>query len=257
MPTKKSKSKSKATPVARYKSLLAGKWSGDLRLGALLAEMFGTFVLTTIVLITGNQIINVIIAALAYLALVMALRGLSGGHMNPAVTLAMLATRKITVLRAGGYVAVQLLGAMLAMLVVTQFLATGPADPSTTVTPKIFEVQKLVGDWRPFFAEALGALVLGFGAAATIFNKKDGLDSGWLMGGSLLVGSLLATQASSAIINPAEALGVGAYQLGVSGAAAGGWVTVWVYALAPILGACAGAGLYKLMQWDVTGSKTA
>lgn len=250
MPTKKSNSK--ATSATRYKSLLAGQWSGDLMLGALFAEMFGTFVLAAAVLLTSGSII---IAALTVVIMVMALSRLSGGHLNPGVTIALLATRQISVLRAGGYIVAQLLGAMLALLVVTQFVSTGQPDPNLGQPMKVFEAQALVGDWRPFFAELLGAIVFGFGLAASILNKKEGIDAGYTIGGSLLLGLLLASQASAAILNPAVALGLSAYKVGVSGAADGGWVTVWVYALAPILGLTIGAWLYKLMKWDVTGKQ--
>ncbi len=252
MPTKKSKTK--ATTATRYKSLLAGQWSGELMLGALFGEMFGTFVLATAVLITSGSII---IAAITVIIMVMALSRLSGGHLNPGVTLALLATRQISAVRAGGYIVAQLLGAMLALLVVTQFVATGQPDPAMGQTLKVFEAPTLVGDWRPFFAEALGAIVFGFGIAASVLNKKEGIDAGFTIGGSLLLGLLLASQASAAILNPAVALGLSAYKVGVEGMAAGGWITVWVYALAPILGLAAGAWLYKLLKWDVMSGKKA
>jgi glycerol uptake facilitator-like aquaporin len=253
MPTKKSKPKTASkSAAARYKSLLSGQWSGDLMLGALFAEMFGTFVLATAVLITSGSII---IAAITVIVMVMALSRLSGGHLNPGVTLALLATKQISPLRAAGYIVAQLLGAMLALLVVTQFVTTGQMDPNTGQVSKVFEVPNLVGDWRPFFAEVLGAIVFGFGIAASVLNKKEGIDAGFVVGGSLLLGLLLASQASAAILNPAVALSLSAYKVGVAGMASGGWVTVWVYALAPIVGLATGAWLYKLMKWDVTGGK--
>jgi glycerol uptake facilitator-like aquaporin len=231
-----------------YKALFTGRFNRDLKLGALVAELAGTFALTTAVLYTSG---NVIIAAVAVVVLVTAFRRLSGGHINPAITVSLWASRQITGLRAAGYVVAQLLGAMVAVLVVTQFINSAPVpqvDPTTGmpgVAPHIFMVEKLVGDWRPFLAEMLGAVVLGFGVAATKLGKREDLEAGWLVGGALLVGLIIASQGSSALLNPAVALGVSAYDVSTN------WWTVWVYALAPAFGASVGVWLYKGMQWEL------
>lgn len=264
MPTtkKKTTSKAKATPArttsarsttsaaaaARYRGVLAGQWSGDLMLGTLFGEMLGTFILATAVLITSGSIV---IAGLTVMVLVMALSRLSGAHLNPAVTLGLFATKQITALRAAGYIIAQLFGAMLALLVVTQFVTTGPVNEMTGALPTVFKAPSLVGDWRPFFAEALGAMVFGFGLVSMVLNKKQGIEAGFTIGGALLVGLLLASQASAAILNPAVAVSLSAYEFGSSAA----WTSVWVYALAPILGFAVGAWVYKLMVWDASVKK--
>ena len=80
---------------------------------ALLAEFFGTFLLIMSILATGNAL-----AVGATLALVIFLIGsLSGGHVNPAVSLAMFVNGSMTVAELLGYFAVQLLGGALAVFV--------------------------------------------------------------------------------------------------------------------------------------------
>ncbi len=237
-----------ASTSKRYRGVLAGQWSGDLMLGTLFGEMVGTFILAAVVLQTGG---NPIFASFTVIALVMVLNRLSGAHLNPAVSLGLFATRQISALRAAGYIIAQLFGAMLAVLVVTQFVNTAPVSEVTGAAPTLFKAAPLVGDWRPFFAEALGALVFGFGLASAVLNKKRGSEAGFSIGLSLLLGLILASQASSAILNPALAVSLSAYEFGASAA----WTSVLVYALAPILGFAAGAWMYKLMVWDANAKK--
>jgi glycerol uptake facilitator-like aquaporin len=220
-------------------SSLKRAFSNELLLGALVAELIGTFVLTLAILNTGG---NAIVAALAVLILVLVLARLSGGHVNPVVTIAMLVTRQITPVKAAGYLVTQFLGAMLAVVAASQFLA-GSTDPYGQPA-QLFSVTVL-GDWKPFFAEMVGAIIFGFGVASAVLGKKEGFESAFTIGGALLVGLIIATSGSQALLNPAVALGVGALDTKNL------W-GFWAYALAPVLGGAVGALLYKLLQSDIT-----
>lgn len=218
--------------------------NGELVLGALLAELFGTFVLTICLL---NSAGNAVIAAITIMVLVMALSRLSDVHLNPAVTFGMWATKQVSTIKAGGYVVAQILGAMLGLIVVTQFINAAPTD-ATAQAMRVFAAPDLTEQWRPFLAEALGAMILGFGVAAVVMGRKNSHEGGFIIGGALLLGLIVATLGSSAILNPAVALGMSAFHMDNI------W-TILVFAVAPIIGAVAGTWLYKLLQWDVTGSK--
>lgn len=224
---------------------MSGRLGGELVLGALVAEFVGTFVLTTALL---NSAGNVIIAGVTVMILVMALSRLSGGHVNPAVTISMWATRQISGIKAAGFVVAQILGAMLALVIVTQFIHATPTDPTTGQTLSVFSVADVTGQWRPFFAEALGGLVFGLGVAAAVVGRKNSHEAGFIIGGSLLLGLVVASLGSASIVNPAVAVGLSAYH----------WSNLWsvfAYAVGPLVGVTAGAWLYKLLQWDVTGKK--
>lgn len=223
----------------------SGRLGGELVLGALVAEFVGTFVLTTALL---NSAGNVIIAGVTVMVLTMALSRLSGGHVNPAVTIGMWATRQISGIKATGFVVAQILGAMLALVIVTQFIHATPTDATTGQTLSVFSVADVTGQWRPFFAEALGGLVFGMGVAAAVIGRKNSHEAGFIVGGSLLLGLVVASLGSASIVNPAVAVGLSAYH----------WENMWsvfAYAVGPLVGVTAGAWLYKLLQWDVTGKK--
>lgn len=217
-----------------------GNIKDELRLGALSAELLGTFVLTAAVIVTGG---NFIVVAVTVLALVMVLGKLSGGHINPALTLAMFVTKQMSAWKTLGYLASQLLGAMLAVVVVTQFVMSGGEESGA----QVFQLDTLTDTWKPMLAEMVGALVLGFSFAAVVFNKKDGHEAGLMLGGAFFVALLLAMSLGStiAVLNPAVALGLSGYDLN-------NWWTVWVYAGGPVVGVAVGAWLYKLLLQDVT-----
>lgn len=214
----------------------------ELMPGALSAELLGTFMLTSAVLATNG---NIIVAALTVMVLVVVLGKVSGGHFNPAVTLALLATRQISVWKAFGHVVAQLLGAMLALIVITKFVGANPDAVASGM--EVFKVREFTGDWLPMLAEAVGAVVLGLGVASVVMGKKEGLDAGFAIGGALLIGLVVTTLGSASLLNPAVALGASAYT-------SNAW-TVVAYAVGPVLGAVVGAWLYKLMLWDTTHAK--
>src|SRR3989304_9578057 len=92
----------------------------------LMAEMTGalafTFIAGAAIIVNsisdgGLGLLGIAVAtALAYGIIVSALYSVSGGHLNPAVTLAHLAARRIPVFVAGLYIGVRLVGAVLGAL---------------------------------------------------------------------------------------------------------------------------------------------
>ncbi len=232
-----------AVATANKKSALGG----DIMLGALFAELLGTMILTGAVLVTTG---NAVLAAVCVIILVLVFSKVSGGHFNPAVTIALVSAKQISIWRGISYVVAQLLGAMLALVVVTQFFTTGTAITGAYGEPmEVFKVAASDGRWEPFMAEALGALIFGLGIGAAVLGKKEGFESAFAIGGTLLLGLVVATLGSSAILNPAVAVGLGAYTSNM-------WM-VLAYAVGPVVGLTAGVWLYKLLLWDISKGKKA
>lgn len=236
------------TKVAKRSSLFAG----DLMPGALSAELIGTFILTTIVMVTSG---NILVVGITVIALVAIFNKISGAHVNPVVTIALLATKQISFLKAFGYIVAQVLGAMLALIVVTQFVTANAATASLGIVPEVFRVSALEGTWVPVFAEMLAGIVFGLGVGAAVIGKKDGLEKAFVVGTAFTTALVLATIGTAGIVNPAVALSVSAYAPGAEAGAAAQWWAIAAYAVAPLVGGAAGAWLYKLMQWDVENAK--
>jgi aquaporin Z len=97
------------------------------------AEMFGTFVLVLIgcgsAVIAGNHIgfLGISLAfGFAVLAMVYAIGGISGCHINPAITIAMLVAGKIKPKDAAGYIVFQCIGAIVASAVLLLIMGGNP-----------------------------------------------------------------------------------------------------------------------------------
>lgn len=191
-----------------------------------LAEFIGTFGLSFIVLLAvsfvGSLPIAVpLIAALTLGLFVYSIGPVSGCHINPSVTLAQLSVKKISVKEAVGYIVAQLAGALVAVMVAKMLVVVSP-------------VAGAVYSNKVFMAEMLGAFFFNFGIASVVYGKAKEQMSGLVVGGSLLLGVLVASlSGASGILNPAVA-----YALGSATA---------VYILAPIVGAVLGFQVYRFL----------
>jgi glycerol uptake facilitator-like aquaporin len=225
-------------------------WNKELVLGAILTELVGSLILTLAVFNSNN---SPFVVLLVVIAVVLVFGKLSGGHVNPAVTVSMLVTKNISAIKAASYVVAQLLGAMLAFVIASKFLKSGDAashvftlfDLDTQPVPG-GPPPHLPGMWRPIFGELVGALFFGFGIASATLEKKEGLDKAFTVGVTLLIGLVVALSGSYSVLNPAVALGVGAFASGNLQ----NWSIV-AYGLAPLIGTSLGFWAYKLLQADI------
>jgi aquaporin Z len=217
---------------------------------ALAAEFIGTFLLAGVIIAGQGQPIFVLFALVGIVLLVGAI---SGAHVNPAITIGAWATRRIGWLRAVGYVIAQLLGATIAFLTFNAFIggATNVSEQQQMLgqaAPTLYaavDISTLAGkEWYVFFAELLGASILGF-AYASATRTLDRLAGAFTIGFGIFVALMITVTvagyvSASAMFNPAVAITLQAYQ-----------DTPWayaVYALAPVLGGVAGFIIHDLVR---------
>ena len=187
------------------------------------AELFGTFCLTLVVyatLVADLPIPTPVAAGLALAMMVYTIGKVSGSHVNPAVTIGLASRKKISVKDAVCYIVAQMLGGVAAMFAGAWLFAAAP-DVATSDSMTVFA------------AEVLGAAILAFGVSTAVRNN-DYPSSGILVGGSLLLGIMLAAGASNGVLNPAVAVGVGsvspAYMIApLVGGIVGAWLNGWLY----------------------------
>lgn len=243
-----------SAPASASSSALASHVQSSLRSVALWrslgAEFVGTLLLASVIVAGQGQPIFVLFALVGVILLV---GSISGAHVNPAMTIGALVTRRIGWLRAVGYIIAQLLGAALAFVVLSSFIAGAAVSEEAELfgqtAPVLFsavDVATLVGkEWYVFFAEVLGASILGF-AIAHATRAKDVLTSAFTGGLGIFIALMVAVSAAnyvggSAIINPAVAIALQAYN----------WETIWpfvVYAVAPVIGGVAGFIIHDLLR---------
>lgn len=258
--------KAAAAKTTRVQAVSSTKPSWSLRMplnrapfiGALVAEFIGTFLLAGAVIAGQGQPIIVLFAIAGIVLLV---GTLSGAHINPAITIAAWATRKVTGLRALGYIVAQFLGAGLAFAVLTAFVngaapVAAQAQAYGQAAATLFQAVPIPAgkEWYVFFAELLGTTILGFALASALREKKDRVATAFTVGLGIFLALLIAASAASyvgvtsgAILNPAVALSLGALSFKL-------WPLA-IYVLAPVIGAVVGFILHDVVRVESDGGE--
>lgn len=189
-----------------------------------LAEFVGTMGLTLAVLTSLAGTLDIptpVVAALTLGLFVYTLGPVSGAHLNPAITLGLLSIKKITRREAIRYIAAQFVGAAAAWYVAGVFIVS---RSTVSVTDSL-----LVG-----VAEFVGTVFFSFGVAAAVSGRVPSQASGAVVGGSLLLGIVMASTVSNGVLNPAVAAGIGSLS--------------FMYVVAPIIGSWVGMKLFSLLS---------
>ena len=207
---------------------------------ALIAELLGTFTLVafgslSIVSANGSSIPPLLIApfgfGLALLAAIVMFGDVSGGHFNPAVTLAALIDRRIDVADAIGYVIAQVLGALIASMTILVLFGKDLVD-FTRNTPA-----SVLNDAQVFGVEAV--LTAVFITVILTITARSSSQALFVIPLTLLMIHFVAIPISGASVNPARAL--------APAIVTGNYEHLWVYLTGPFLGALMGWGLFRLM----------
>jgi len=207
------------------------------------AEFIGTFIYVFIgagSLVTdsytrgGVGLLGVALAqGLALAVMVSSFGAISGGHFNPAVTLGLWVARKINTEKAAFYIGAQLVGAVLAALLLRAIFNPAVWASVNLGTPSLaFGMTPLAA----IVLEALLTLVLLLAYLGTTVDsvapKMGGIGVGLAVAMAILLGGPL----TGAAMNPARVFG--------PGLVAGFWEYHWVYWIGPIGGAALASWLY-------------
>jgi aquaporin Z len=203
-----------------------------------ITEFIGTFFLVFTIgcsVLGGGALAPIGIGA-ALMAMIYAGGHVSGGHYNPAVTLAVFARGRIAAQEIGPYWGSQVLGAVIAGV-----LSVYVMDPGDLVARK-YEGREI---GATFVAELLFTFALTYVVlnVATSKSHPDNQFYGLAIGFTVLAGAVAVGAVSGAAFNPAVAVGVMVMGL-VS------WSTIWIYLLAQLLAAVAAGFLFRFMHPD-------
>ncbi|XP_037401284.1 aquaporin-4 isoform X1 [Pygocentrus nattereri] len=161
---------------------------------------------------------------------------ISGGHINPAVTAAMVVTQKLSLAKGLFYIVAQCLGAIVGagvLLLVTPSAVRGGLG-ITAVNSRISVGHALV-------VELLITFELIFTIFATCDPKRSDLkgSAGLAIGIAVVIGHLFAIPYTGASMNPARSFGPAVVTWS--------WESHWVYWVGPILGGILAAALYEYL----------
>lgn len=206
-----------------------------------LAEAVGTFILVFIgcgaILVNessggvlGHNGIAMTIG-LTVMTIIFAIGHVSGAHINPAVTLALLMIRRINLSKAVCYCIAQNIGAILAAIALKYTLATS-GNLGSTIPTGSFSQSFLI---ELFMTAFLMFMVVGL----TTDPRASSTLGALAIGGVITVNIMLGGPISGASMNPARSFG--------PALVSGHLEHMWLYVLAPLIGAMIGAGLYYMV----------
>ena len=229
------------------------------------AEFIGTFVLVFVGCGTamavgcdavngGGYILTAFAFGLVIVAMAYCIGNVSGCHINPAVSLAMLISKKMTIQEFWGYVVFQILGAVSGAGLLQYLFEQAQKIDMTGV----YDAEKkamlswglgangLAGVNNNFVAGLIIELVLTFIFVLTILGVTDakfkhGSFGGVVIGFALVLVHILGISFTGTSVNPARSIGPALFAGGAA------LTSLWVFITGPMAGAALAAVVYKAL----------
>jgi aquaporin Z len=218
------------------------------------AELFGTFVLVFAGLgaaVMAGQPVGIVGIALAFglalMAMAFTLGPVSGCHINPAVTLGMLLSKRIGIKDAIGYVIAQIIGGVIAAGVVLFIANSAPGGYSAAVSGL---AANGYGDHSPghytlaagFVTEMLLTMVLVVTVLGTTDKRAPAGFAGIAIGLVLTAIHFAGVPVTNGSFNPVRSIGPAVW--------VGGWALqqLWLFIVAPLAGGVLAAGVYRTVK---------
>ena len=210
-------------------------------IGTLLLVLFGcgVAVLTDADIIATSLAFGLTIIALAYV-----IGNISGCHINPAVSFAMFIDKRISGKEFVKYVVAQLLGALVGALLLALILncCATYGDYSQTSLGTNGYGGLGINMLGAFIIEVILTFVFTFTVLGVTKDKDKSSVAGIVIGLCLTFVHLLGIKLTGTSVNPARSLGPAI----VSGGKA--LKQVWLFVLAPLVGAALSATLYRYLE---------
>ncbi len=210
----------------------------------LFSEILGTFLLVLVG--AGGGVVNAVsngqisraaavtAPGLMVLAIILFMGGISGAHLNPAVSIAFATRGNFPWLRVPGYIIAQLIGSTLAVLLLRAIFGNVGMLGATEPGPGI-------SDWQAVVVE----FVLTAGLVSTILGTASkaqnlGPISAFGVGAYIILAGLWSSPISGASMNPARSFGPDLVLWNFS--------SYWVYLVAPIAGALVAVAIAYILR---------
>jgi aquaporin Z len=208
-----------------------------------LAELLGTFMFMMIGYMSipafqhsappaSNLLVVPFAFGLGLLAAIFAFGAISGGHYNPAVTVAMILDKRAPVVEGVAYIVAQIIGAIAAAVVVMlsvsqQAVADGITKPGAGIT----DISALV--LETIFTAIFVTVIL-------IVSKRNGTMAVLAIPLTLVAIHFAIATITGSSVNPARSIG--------SALVGGDLSQLWIYLIGPTLGGIIAYGVYKVMD---------
>jgi aquaporin Z len=221
-------------------------WDESYEWRRVFSELFGTFLL--VIVAVGGGMVNArfggdavpaaaraVAPALMVMAVILFMGGVSGAHLNPAVSVAFALRNDFPWRRVPLYIAAQFAGAVLATLLLIALIGHQGAAGLTLPGPGIGTLTAL--GWEALLTTGLVSVVLGTASGA----QALGPIAAFGVGSYVALAGLFAGPVTGASMNPARSLG--------PALVLGNWTSWWAYLAGPV----AGAGIAVAIAWVLRG----
>ena len=213
------------------------------------AEFIGTFVLVFMgcgaaVFLGAETGVGHLAVALAFglsiVAMAYVIGGISGCHINPAVSLSMLISKKIGAGDFVGYVIAQVVGAIAAAALLQGLLSmTGIVDATGGLgTNGIANV----GVGAALIIEAVLTFIFVFVILGVVSDSSKGNVAGIVIGLTLTFVHIVGIPLTGTSVNPARSIGPAIFARGDA------LTDLWVFIVAPLVGAALAAVVFGLLN---------
>lgn len=172
--------------------------------------------------------------------MVYALGHISGAHLNPAVTLTFAVFGRFAWKEAPFYIAAQLLGAVLAIALLSATLP--PAGTLGETLPGIPPLAALL--WEAVLTFLLMFVIM----AVATDSRAVGVMAGIAIGAMVAVGAFVGGAVTGASMNPARSI--------APALLSGNTSHLWIYIVGPCIGAMLGALCYEFVRCHAHGAKS-
>ena len=214
-----------------------------------LAEMFGTMALVlmgcgaAVSLNCGSDTASVVGTAMAFglavVAMAYTIGGISGCHINPAITLGCWVSGRMNCKDALCYMLFQVIGAFIGSALLYLFVSTsGTAEGTTTGANACGEAGILAGLIVEIILTCVFVLVV---LGATDAKKGAGNFAGLAIGLSLILIHFVGIHYTGTSVNPARSIAPAVFEGGAA------LQQLWVFIVGPFAGALLAAGIWKLI----------
>lgn len=177
---------------------------------------------------------------LAVIAMAYTIGGVSGCHINPAITLGVFLSGRMSGKDAGMYMLFQVIGAIIGSAIIYLLVSTGTHQgPTATGSNGFTEGQAL----HAFIAEAVFTfifvlVVLG----VTSSSKGTPMLAGLAIGLTLIVIHIVCIPITGTSVNPARSIAPALFEGGQA------LSQLWLFILAPFIGAALSAAVWKMLD---------
>ena len=223
-----------------------------------IAECIGTFVLVFAACGAAAFLNNAVGAAFAFglviVAMAYSIGRISGCHINPAVSLGCLLTKRMSVVEFFVYIAAQVVGGFLGGLAVFGLVKLAGIDLAGNALANNFVIGGAAVDMNAgnIIASIVAELILTFIFVYVILNvtaenSGAGKKAGIIIGLTLTLVHLIGINFTGTSVNPARSIATAFGDLIFNGKAEA-LGQVWIFIVAPLAGAALAALIYKLLH---------